>query len=53
LFGGFAGAVNDFRETLPDLTVVVYAGKAQIFERQMPKPLNRLVDTDIAVFNLL
>jgi hypothetical protein len=33
LFGGFAGAVNDFREAAAELAVMVNAGKAKVFKR--------------------
>jgi hypothetical protein len=53
LFSGFAGAINDFREAAANLAVMVYAGKAQILERQMAKFFNRLLDVNFAVFDLL
>jgi hypothetical protein len=52
VFGGLAGAENDFRKTPPDLPMVVDAREAQILERQMPKFLDRLVYTDFAVLDL-
>jgi hypothetical protein len=52
LFGGFAGAVNDFREAAANLAVMVYAGKAQILKRQVAKFFNRLLDVDFAGFDL-
>ena len=53
VFGGLAGAEDDFRKTPPDLPVVVDAREAQILEWQMPKFLNRLVHSNFAVLDLL
>jgi hypothetical protein len=53
LFGSFAGAVDDFREAASNLAVMVYAGKAQILERQMAKFFNRLLDVNFAGLDLL
>jgi hypothetical protein len=52
LFCGFAGTVNDLRKAAAELTVVVYAGEAEVLKRQMPKLSNRLVDANITVFDL-
>lgn len=53
VFGGLAGAEDDFGKTPPDLPVVVDAREAQILERQMPELLDRLVDTQLIAFDLL
>jgi len=53
LLCGFAGAVDDLGEAAANLAMVVYAGKAEVLERQVAKLPNCLVDTDIAVFDLL
>ena len=53
LFGGFAGAVNDFREAASNLAMMVYMGKAQILKRQVAKFFNCLLDVNFAVFDLL
>ncbi len=52
LFGGFAGAVDDFREAAANLAVMVHVGKAQILERQMAQPLDSLVNADVPALNL-
>jgi hypothetical protein len=53
MLDGLAGAEDDFRKTPPDLTMVVNACKAQIFERQVPELLNGLVDSQLVVLDLL
>ncbi len=53
LLRGFAGAVDDLGEAAANLAVVVYVGETEVLEWQIPKFPNRLVDTDIAVFDLL
>jgi hypothetical protein len=53
LLVGFAGAINDLRETLANLAMVVNAGKTEVLERQMTKLLDGLVDSYFTVFNLL
>ncbi len=53
VFGGLAGAEDNLGETTSNLTMMVDARKAQIFERQMPKLLDRLVDIDLVVLDLL
>jgi len=53
VFRGFSGAEDDLRETPPDLTMVVNARKSQVLERQMPKLLDRLLDPDLVVLDLL
>jgi hypothetical protein len=53
MLGRFSGAVDNLRETPPDLTMVVDASKAQILERQMAELLDRLAHADLVVLNLL
>jgi hypothetical protein len=53
VFRRFARAEDDFRETPPDLTMVVNARKSQVLEWQMPKLLDRLVDPNLVVLDLL
>jgi len=53
VFGGLAGAEDDFRKTPPDLPMVVEAREAQILERQMPKLLDSLIDIQLIAFDLL
>jgi len=53
LLGGFTGAIYDFREAAADLAMMVDAGEAEVFERQMPQFLNGLVDRESAVANVL
>ena len=52
VLSGLARAEDDLGEATANLTMVVDAGKSHILERQMPKLLNRLVDTNLAVLNL-
>jgi len=53
LFGGFAGAVDDFRKTAADLAVMVDAGKTQILKGQVAQFLHCLLDVDSTSFDLL
>ena len=53
LFGGLAGTEDDLRKATPDLPMMVYTRKTQVLERQVAKFLDRLVDIDLAVVNLL
>jgi len=53
LFRGLARAVDDLGEAAANLAMVVYAGKAEVLEWQVPKLPHRLVDANIAVFDLL
>ena len=53
LLCGLAGAVDGLGEAAANLAVVVYVGKTQVLEREMPEFANRLVNADVVVFDLL
>ena len=51
LFGGFAGGVDDFGETGAEAAVVVYAGVAEVFERERGEARRGSRRGEIAAFN--
>jgi hypothetical protein len=53
VLSGLAGAVDNFRKTPPNLTMVVETCETQILERQMPKFLDCLLDIQLIVLDLL
>ena len=53
VFGRLAGAVDDLGEAPANLPMVIDAREAQILERQMTEFLDRLIDFDLVVLNLL
>ena len=53
LFGRLTRAVYHLRKAAADLAMVVDCCKAELLKWKVPKPLNRLIDTDIAVLDLL
>jgi len=51
LLDGFAGTVNNLRQTAAKPAMMVNAGEFQIFIGQMLQIFNRLVDGNIAAFD--
>jgi hypothetical protein len=47
VIGGLSRAEYDLGKTSPDLTMVIYAGKAEILERQVAQLLHGFVDFDL------